>query len=166
MTPRRALGSGVVILAGAGVYALLQGVADTEFTITPLVLGLVGIAAGLAGIRRRLIATGLVLAGWGVAVLLVDGDVVPAQRTAPAYMLGIAAGLLVAGALAGSERRGDWLTSGAIAAFAGPPGLYVAYDVAAVGRWPLWTMILVAWAGYEVFWGLRQAHAVTPPGPN
>jgi hypothetical protein len=161
MTPRPALGSGLVILAGAGVYALLQGVAGADFTITPLTLGLIGIAAGVAGARRRVVATGVVLAGWGVAVLLVAHDVVPAERTAPAYMLGIAAGLLVAGALAGAERRGQWLTSGAIPAFAGPLGLYLAYDLAAVGRWPLWALILVAWAGYELFWGLRQAHPAT-----
>lgn len=156
MTSRRALGSGLVILAGAGAYAFLQGAADADFTMTPLALGLIGIAAGLVGTRPRIIATGLVLAGWGVAVLLVDHEVIPAERTTPAYMLGIAGGLLLAGALAGPVRRAEWFTSGAIAAFTGPLGLYLAYDVEAVGRWPLWTLVLVAWASYELFWSLRQ----------
>ncbi len=158
MISRRALGSGLVILAGAGAYAVLQGAADADFTMTPLALGLIGIAAGLVGTRPRVIATGLVLAGWGVAVLLVDHDVIPAERTTPTYMLGIAGGLLVAGTLAGPVRRAEWFTSGAIAAFAGP----LAGPLSGIrrrghlGRWPLWALVLVAWAGYELFWGLRQ----------
>ncbi len=75
-------------------------------------------------------ARGLALAGWGTAVLLVAHGTVPPARTPPAYMLGIGVGLVVAAALAPKPQRGEWLTSGAIAAALGPLGLYLSYDVA------------------------------------
>lgn len=152
---RRALGSGLTLVAGAGVYALVAGVAGATFAGTPLALGIIAVVAGIVGTRHRVVGTGVVLAGWGVAVLLVDRGVVPAERTAPAYMLGTAAGLLVAAA-AGRAERGAWLTSGAIAAFTGPLVLYLSYDLAAFGRWPFWALALLAWAGWELFWGLRS----------
>ena len=154
---RRALGSGLVLLAGAGAYALLVGVAGTSFAVTPLFLGAVAVVAGVAGTRPRVIGTGAVLAGWGAAVLLVDRGVVPGERTASPYMLGIASGLLVAAALAGPRDRSDWLTSGAVAAFTGPLALYLSYDVATFGRWPLWAFAMLAWAAWELFWGLRSS---------
>ncbi len=162
---RRALGSGLVLLAGAGAYALLVGVADTAFAVTPLILGAVAVVAGVAGTRPRVIGTGAVLAGWGAAVLLVDRGVVPGERTTPAYMLGIASGLLAAAALAGPRDRSDWLTSGAVAAFTGPLALYLSYDVAAFGRWPLWAFAMLAWAAWELFWGLRSSERPSAVAP-
>lgn len=160
---RRALGSGLTLVAGAAAYALLQGVLDVRFAATPLALGVVALAAGALGSRRRVVGTGAVLAGWGLTVLLVDQDIVPAERTTPAYMLGIATGLLVTAALADRRERAAWLTSGAIAAFTGPLALYLSYDVAAFGRWPLWAVALLAWAAWELFWGLRS-RAPAPAG--
>lgn len=146
--------SGVVFLAGAGVYALLQRSATLGFEFTPLSVGIVAVIAGLVSNRRRTIATGLVLAGWGVAVVLVVSGAVPPPRTTPAYMLGIGVGLLVAAVLAPKARRGEWLTSGAIAAVLGPLGLYLSYDVGAFGRWPAWALSLVILAGWELLWGV------------
>lgn len=144
----------MVFLAGAGVYALLQRSGAVEFNVTPLSVGIIAVVAGLASRRRRTLATGLVLAGWGTAVLLVDNGAIPAQRTTPAYMLGIGIGLLAAAALAPKDRRGEWLTSGAIAAVLGPLGLYLSYDVGALGRWPAWALSLLALACWELFWGV------------
>ncbi len=81
-------------------------------------------------------------------------------------MLGIGIGLLAAAALAPQARRAEWLTSGVIATVLGPLGLYLSYDVAALGRWPAWVLTLVALAGWELFWGVgpRSArHVATPP---
>ena len=151
--PRRAA-SGAVFLIGAGIYALLQHSETVTFIVTPLSVGLIAIVAGLLSTRRRAMATGLVLAGWGVAVVLVDSEVVSGERTTPAYMLGIGAGLLVARALAPRLERIDWMTSGAIAAVLGPLSLYLAYDFETLGRWPAWALSLVAVAVWELYWGV------------
>ncbi len=149
--------SAVVILAGAGVYALLEGGGTLDFYATPMILGVTAIVAGLAGTRHRVTATGLALAGWGAAVLLVAHGVVPAARTTPAYMLGMGVGLLVASSVAPRSARGDWLASATIVAVTGPLSLYVADDVAPLGRWRFWAGLLLAWAGWEAFWGWRTA---------
>ncbi len=155
--------SGIVFLIGAGLYALLQRSGTVDFNATPVSVGIIAIIAGLASSRRRAIATGLVLAGWGTAVLLVAHGTVPPARTTPAYMLGIGAGLVVAAALAPKPQRGEWLTSGAIAATLGPLGLYLSYDIGALGRWPAWALSLLALAGWELFWavGFRSARKAT-----
>ena len=85
---RTSLASGIVFLVGAGAYALVQGPGGADFNLTPLFVGTIAIVAGLSSARRRALATGLVLAGWGAAVLAVAHGVVPADRTTPAYMLG------------------------------------------------------------------------------
>jgi len=146
--------SGVVFVVGAGVYALLQRSGTVAFNVTPLSVGIIAVVAGLVSSRRRAIPTGFVLAGWGTAVLLVAHGVVPSSRTTPAYMLGIGAGLLAAAALAPKVHRGEWLTSGAVAAALGPLGLYLSYDVGALGRWPAWALSLLALAAWELFWGV------------
>lgn len=152
----RTMGSAAAVLVGAGVYAVLQGGGVVRFAATPLILGVIAIVAGLVGIRRRVVATGLVLAAWGTAVLLVDHGVVPAARTTPAYMLGVGVGFIAVALLAPRSERGDWLTSASVVAFTGPLSLYAAYDVAALGRWPLWSVTLVAWAAWEAFWARRD----------
>ena len=160
---RRTAGSAVVLLGGAIVYAVLEGVAKADFDLTPLTLGSIAIVAGVFGVRSRLLATGLVLAGWGSAVLLVDHGIVPAARTTPAYMLGIGAGLLVAARLAPAKERGAWLTSGSIVAFASALSLYLTFDMSSVGHWQLWGAVLVAWAGWELFWSTRRITAAPSP---
>ncbi len=162
-SPARALTSAAVVLAGAFVYALLVGSGAVRFSSTPLILGLIAIAAGAAGIRHRVVATGLVLAGWGTAVLLVDHGVVPGDRTTPAYMLGVGAGLLVASAVAPRADRGDWLASASVVAFTAPLALYSASDMASVGRWATWSAVLVAWAAWEAFFGWRRLQTTSNP---
>ncbi len=153
---RRTLAPAAVLLAGAVVYGVLVGGGSLRFTTTPLLLGVIVVAAGLVGTRHRVIGTGLVLAGWGAAVVLVDHGVVPGDRTTPAYMLGIGAGLLVALASAPRRERSDWLTSASITAFTAPLSLYLASDMANLGRWKIWSALLVAWAAWEAFWGWRD----------
>ncbi len=156
----RTFASAGVVLGGAIAYAVLEGADVVAFTATPLCLGVIAIAAGLAGIRPKVVATGLVLASWGVAVLLVDHQVVPAARATPAYMLGIGIGLLAASHLAPRAQRGDWLASAVVVAVTGPLSLYVAYDISALGRWPLWALVLVAWAAWEAFWAWHSTRPV------
>ncbi len=151
--------SGVVFLTGAGLYAPLQRSGTVDFNTTPFSVGVIAIIAGLASNRRRAIATGLVLAGWGAAVLLVAHGAVSAERTTPAYMLGIGAGLVATAVLAPKAQRGEWLTSGAIAAALGPLGLYLSYDVGSLGRWPVWALTLLALAVWELFWGVGSHSA-------
>lgn len=153
----RAAASGLVFLVGAGVYALMQGPGGADFFLTPLTVGIIAIVAGLSSGRRRPLATGLVLTGWGLAVQAVSNDVVDAERVAPAYMLGIGAGLLATAAVARREGRGELMTSAAIAAFLGPLSLYLAYDVEALGRWPAWALTLVGLAAWELYWSVRGA---------
>ncbi|GAC1602886.1 MAG: hypothetical protein NVS3B21_31190 [Acidimicrobiales bacterium] len=150
------VGSAVGLIVGAALYAAVEGLAKANFDLTPLVVGGIAIAAGLLGRRLRLVAIGLVLGGWGAAVLGVDHGMIPAARTTPAYMLGIGAGLLLTARLAPTPQRGAWLTSGAVAAFLGPLGLYVTYDVPAVGEWQAWALALVAWALWELFWSWQR----------
>lgn len=150
------MAGGLVFLIGAAAYALLQGPGGADFELTPLLVGVVAVVAGLVSTRRRAVATGLVLAGWGAAVLAVDHGIVADERTTPAYMIGIAGGLLVTAAVAPQARRGEWLTSGAVAAFFAPLGLYLAYDMKSVSEWPTWAATLIVLAAWELFWGLRS----------
>ncbi len=158
--------SAIVVLAGAGAYALLQGTGTLSFSATPLILGVIAILAGLAGTRRQVTATGLALAGWGTAVLLVAHNVVPPERTTPAYMLGMGVGLFVAGAVAPRSSRGAWLASAVVVSVTGPLSLYAAYDVAALGRWRVWSAVLLAWAAWEAFWGWRSARLPADGNPE
>lgn len=156
------MASALVVLAGAGVYSLLQRSNVVGFAATPLTLGVIAVLAGLAGTRRRVVATGLALCGWGGAVLLVDHGVVPADRTTPAYMLGMGIGLAVVAIIAPKAARGDWLASAAVVTVTGPLSLYVAYDVSTLGRWPVWAVFLLAWAAWEGFWAWRGSRASGP----
>jgi len=153
-----------VLLIGSLVYAVVVGGGVVRFAATPLLLGIMAIGAGVVGTRRRVAATGLVLAGWGTAVLLVDHAVVPADRTTPAYMLGVGAGLLAAALAAPRLERADWLTSAAVTAFTAPLSLYLAYDMASVGRWPVWAAVLLGWAGWEAFWAWNGRRTVSTTG--
>jgi len=159
----RWLAPAAVLLAGAVLYGVLVGGGSLRFTTTPLVLGVIVVAAGLVGTRRGVIGTGLVLAGWGAAVVLVDHGVVAADRATPAYMLGVGAGLLVTLAAAPHRERADWLTSASITTVTAPLSLYLASDMATLGRWTIWSALLVGWAGWEAFWGWRQWRRTAEP---
>jgi len=88
---------------------------------------------------------------------MVSHDVVPRERTTPAYMLGIAVGLAATALAAPKASRGEWLTSGVVASFLGPLGLYLTFDVEALGRWPAWAATLVVMACWELIWALRAS---------
>jgi len=156
VTNWRWLAPAAVLVAGAVLYGVLVGGGSLRFATTPLLLGVIVVAAGLVGTRRRVIGTGLVLAGWGAAVVLVDHGVVPADRTTPAYMLGVGAGLLVTLASAPQRERADWLTSASITTVTVPLSLYLVSDMANLGRWRIWSMLLVGWAAWEAFWSWRD----------
>lgn len=151
---------GLVMLAGAGVYAVLEGPGGVTFNATPFSFGLIVLCAGLTGRRRHLLPTAMVLLGWGTAVLLVHAGVVPGERTTPAYMVGIGAGLLATAVLAPTPQRGDWLTTASITAFTGPLGFYLVFDLAVLGRWPAWAVVLVAWSVGELVAGVRRSTPV------
>jgi len=161
----RTLLPAAVLLTGAVVYGVVVGGSFLRFTTTPLLLGVIVVAAGLAGTHRRVVGAGLVLAGWGTAVVLVDHGVVPGDRTTPAYMLGIGTGLLVALASAPRSEREEWLTSASITAFTAPLSLYLVPDMGSLGRWRIWSALLVGWAAWEVFWGWRDRQPSTRPDP-
>lgn len=69
--PSERLRQGLVLLAGTVVFVLLVGAGPANFYYTPLGLGLIYLAAAIAGGRRGgYWATACVLVGWGAAVLL------------------------------------------------------------------------------------------------
>jgi len=61
------LTSPLILLAGAGLYALAEGPGGVTFFLTPLVVGIIAVLAGALGSHRHLIPAGLGIAGWGVA---------------------------------------------------------------------------------------------------
>ena len=145
MTDRLA---GVVLIVGAGVYAALIGAGNITFNSTPLIIGATALAVGVLGRRRRLVPIGLALAGWGAAVLLVSEGPLPDNRSAPAYLVGMSIGLLAAQAVALAWRIP--ITGALITALTSGIAFYLAYDIEALGDWPLWTAALLVWGVVEV----------------
>ena len=75
---------------------------------------------------------------------------------APAAVLLAGAGLLVTLASSPQRERADWLTSASITTVTVPLSLYLASDMANLGRWRIWSALLVGWAAWEAFWGWRD----------
>ncbi len=136
------------------VYALLVGVAGVAFYVTPLTIGIGGTLAGVLARRPRLLAIGVAVGIWGIAVVLVREGVVPHAREGAAFMTGVAAGLLVAAVIA--RRHHFSMVGPAIALIASGVAYYLAFDVEFVDDWPFWTGVLVLWAVVE---GLRRPEA-------
>ncbi len=145
VTTRKLAAAGVVA-AGAAVYGIAEGVRRVTFDATPFAIGLVLLAAGALGRRERYWPSGLVLVGWGTAVLLIHYHTISPARTTPAYMLGIGVGLLAVRLVAPRNERGTWLASAAITSTTGPMAYFLAFDIDALGRWPIWTAALAIWA--------------------
>jgi len=136
-----------VLATGALAYAGVVGGLDWTFNLTPLAVGVIALAAAAAGRRPRLVPIGLVLLGWGAAVLLVRNGPVPDNREAAAYLVGAALGLVAAERAA---RRAGLATTGAIITLLnGGLAFALAYDVPALGDWPVWAVALAAWAVIE-----------------
>lgn len=137
-----------LLLLGAVVFALLRGAADVTFNATPLVIGVIALAATAAG-RRTSWGAGLVLVLWGAAVLLVREGPLPAEREPAAFLVAVGAGLVLAALVTAQARRVDALIGGATAALLGGLAFYFAFDYEWLLDWPFWTAALVAWAGWE-----------------
>ncbi len=150
---------GAVLLGGALVYALALGLLGVTFDATPLLVGLVVLAAAVIGRSPRLVAAGLALSGWGSAVLLVRHGPLPDEREAAAFLLGAGAGLVAARLLA-RTRPGLDLGDGSMALVAGGIGFYFAFDASWVYDWPFWTVVLLGWAAWE-----ERVDRTPPPGP-
>lgn len=136
------------LLVGAMAYALLVGGVGVTFDATPLLVGLVALAAAVLGHSTRMVATGLALAGWGAAVLLVRHGPLPDDREAVAFLVGAGAGLVVARVIA-RARPDLQLGDGSVALVAGGIAFYLAFDATWIDDWPLWTAVMVGWAAWE-----------------
>ena len=123
---------GALFLAGALIIFFLLGDDPKRFQELPLALGIVYLAAAIAGGRSGgHWATATTLLGFGLAVLAVREGWVD-WGSAPAYLVGFAAGALAAAAL---ERRGFDATLGGVAVTGLVTGLIFALepDVVAFG---------------------------------
>jgi len=137
--------SSAILVVGAGVYALVEGPGRFTFYVTPLSVGVVAVIAGLVGRDRHLVPAGLGIAGWGVAVALVHYRVVPVARTTPAYMVGLAAGILLASYVAPRAQRAAWVHSAAVAAVTAAAFYFVEFSVPSLGRWPALAISMAVW---------------------
>lgn len=144
-----------VLFAGAVLFIVLRGLVGVTADATPLLVGLPAVVAGVAGRRANLLAAGLTLTGFGLAVLAVRHGGLPAEREAPAVVVGVAVGLLLAAvATRWLERPGD-LAVGGLAALGAGIAFWFAFDTAVVLSYWVWTAGLVAWAGAEL-WAARD----------
>jgi hypothetical protein len=142
--------SPAILLAGAGVYALVEGFGKVTFYVTPLTVGLIAIVAGLVGRHRSLLPAGIGIAGWGVAVALVHYQAIPATRTTPAYMIGVGGGILLASYVAPRGDRGGWCHSAAIAVVGAAIGFFLEPGFPSLGRWPAWAIAVAIWGAWEL----------------
>ncbi len=156
------LPSVLVLFVGAGVYAALEGPAGVTFYITPAFVGLCAVVAGAVGPVRQLIGAGLALLGWGTAVLLVHYSVISGAQTAPAYMVGLALGVLVARVVAPKTGRTQWMTAAVLAGGLGALGYFLEFDYLWLGRWPAWCLTLLAWGVYTAIASLIRPRAGRP----
>lgn len=140
----------LTLAAGTVLYAVLEGPVEATFFITPLFVGLTAVVADLVGADRHLVPAGLPIAGWGVAALLGHAQVFSSDRTPAAYMVGLAAGILVARLAAPPELRSPWVTSATISALVGSLGYLVEFNLHWLGRWPAWCASLALWTVWEM----------------
>ncbi len=148
------------IAVGAAAYAALVGGLGVTFNATPLIVGVVALVAAGLGRTDRLLPIAATLIGWGAAVLLVRDGPLPDAREAPAFLVGIALGLLAGHHLLRRMGSSASLVGGAWASLSGGLAFYLAYDVDALADWPVWTAFLGAWAVTEAF----RARRVARPG--
>jgi hypothetical protein len=164
MTPRhqveesmRPYAIGLTLLLGAAVFAVLRGIVGVTFNATPLLLGLVVVAAMALRGRQASWGAGLVLTCWGAAVLLVREGPLPDGREAAAFLVAAGIGLLLAGLVVPAAHRGGALMGGALTLVYGGLAFYFAFDTARLLDWPVWTIALVLWASVELVRARRQA---------
>ncbi len=137
----------LILALGAVAYGFGQR-AGLAFDTTPLTVGVVVVAAGVVGRTRRLLPNGLVLAGWGAAVLANDHGL-PQGRETPVYMIGIGLGLLAARLASRPDERGAWFGAAATTATFSGLAYYGAFVTPRLGQAGAWTVSLLAWALVE-----------------
>lgn len=117
--PDQRLRQGLVLLAGAVLFAILVGDAPDRFYLVPLGVGAIYLAAAIAGGRDGgYWATAPVLVGWGLAVVWVrEGS--PDLDTAGLYLLGAGLGATAGVLLARRGFRVDPLGLAVTVALAG-----------------------------------------------
>lgn len=146
----RSLVSGLVLLAGAGAYALSQRLVEVSFNATPLIIGVAAVVAGLVGPRRHLVPIGLALAGWGVGVLLAAEVDALRDRTTALHVVGFGVGLGLVRLVAPEDERGSWLTSASLAVLFSGLSFLLAFDMDQLGRWQGWAVAMVLWGLWEM----------------
>ncbi len=137
-------------MAGAGAYAVAQGAIGVTFNATPLMIGVIALAAGLIGPRRHLIPVGLALTSWGVGVLLAAEVDALRDRTTALYVVGFGVGLVLVRWAAPGDQRGAWLTSASLAVLVSGLAQLFAFDMDQLGRWQGWAVALVLWGLWEL----------------
>lgn len=140
---------GLVLAGGALAYSAMVGYGDVTFNVTPLVVGLAAVIAGALGRAPHLVPIGTTLVGWGLAVLAVREGPLPDEREAPAFVIGLGAGL-VAGRLL-TSRTHTPLGGAAITVLVAGVALYFATDLRVLIEWPTWTGLLLLWAAWETY---------------
>jgi len=93
--PSMRLRQGLVLLLGAVVFIVVVGTEADRFYLTPLGLGLAYLAAAAAGGRHGgYWATAIVLAAWGLAIVLLQ-QLRPDLDTAGVYMVAVGLGAVI-----------------------------------------------------------------------
>lgn len=139
---------GLLLIAGAGVYALLLGPFDVTFNATPLIIGAVAVVAGTLGRTPRLVLIGVTLTVWGLAVVLVREGPIPDDREAAAFLVGIGVGLMGAHVLA--RRLQVSMTGSLVAAIVASLAFYLSFDLDWLNDWQTWAVALAAWGVVEL----------------
>lgn len=117
--PGERLRQGLALLAGSIVFVLVVGTGPQSFYSTPLGIGLVYLAAAVAGGKQGgYWATAVVLVGWGAAVVYVR-HVQPDLDLAGLYLAGAGLGATVGVLLSRSGFAVDPLGATATVAIAG-----------------------------------------------
>jgi hypothetical protein len=138
-----------LFVLGAVIFVLLRTVVGVTFNATPLLVGLVVLAAtGVRG-RRASWGAGLVLTLVGIATLLLREGPLPQERESAAFLFAAGLGLLLALLVTAADSRADALIGGATATLLIGLVVYFAFDSSTLLGWPLWTAFLVLWAGWE-----------------
>lgn len=137
-----------ILAVGAVTYLVLMGPLSVTFDATPLIVGLVVLAAGTIGRAPALTATGLTLVGWGLAVLLTRHGPLPDEREAATFLVGAGLGLLASRVVA-RARPGREVGEGSTVLVVGGAAFFLAFDAAWLYDWPVWTAVLMAWALWE-----------------
>ncbi|CAN5900907.1 hypothetical protein BH23ACT8_BH23ACT8_25470 [soil metagenome] len=147
-TPPR-LVAPAVLVAGAVLLLVLREGLGLSPDWTPVLVGVPALLAGVAGRRANLVAAGLAVTAFGLAVLAVRVGPLPAAREAPALVVAVAAGFLLAAvATRAMGRPGDVAVAG-LAALTTGIAFWFAFDMAAVLSAWVWSAALLAWAAAE-----------------